>query len=282
MTKEIEKYSLFEHLNMEKMTPHFLKLAKCTRPDSLLKDIKKPDGSNFNSDPELREYITQFYEDLYRLPDNQKNNINGCNADSLGPEVLASLLINSMKNPRNLVDSLEGPITLFELDLAIEGTKTRTAAGPDGINDSFIKKLWWLFRTPLLKYSNFCCDRGSLSHSFLTASIKLIPKKGDSSQINNWRPISLLNCIYKILSKAVNNRLKKIADNITSRAQKGFTQSRYIQEVLINVIHSIKHCNEGNIPAFVLSLDQRKAFDSVRHDFMLEVYKFWGIGENFS
>ena len=282
MTKEIEKYSLFEHLNMEKMTPHFLKLAKCTRPDSLLKDIKKPDGSNFNSDLELREYITQFYEDLYRLPDNQKNNINGCIADFLGPEVLASLLINSMKNPRNLADSLEGPITLFELDLAIEGTKTRTAAGPDGINNSFIKKLWWLFRTPLLKYSNFCCDRGSLSHSFLTASIKLIPKKGDSSQINNWRPISLLNCIYKILSKAVNNRLKKIADNITSRAQKGFTQSRYIQEVLINVIHSIKHCNEGNIPAFVLYLDQRKAFDSVRHDFMLEVYKFWGIGENFS
>ena len=80
----------------------------------------------------------------------------------------------------------------------------------------------------------------------------------------------------------MNNRLKKIVDTITSRAQKGFTQSRYIQEVLINVIHSIKHCNEGNILAFVLSLDQQKAFDSVRHDFMLEVYKFWGIGENFS
>ena len=92
----------------------------------------------------------------------------------------------------------------------------------------------------------------------------------------------MLNCIYKIFSKAVNNRLKKVVDIITSRAQKGFTQSRYIQEVLINVIHSIRHCNEGEIPAFVLSLDQRKAFDSVRHDFMLEVYKFWGIGENFA
>ena len=113
-------------------------------------------------------------------------------------------------------------------------------------------------------------------------TVKLNPKKGDSSQINNWRPISLLNCIYKIFSKAVNNRLKKVIDIITCRAQKGFTQSRYIQEVLINVIHSIRHCNKGNIPAFVLSLDQRKAFDSVRHDFMLEVYKFWGLGESFS
>ena len=67
-----------------------------------------------------------------------------------------------------------------------------------------------------------------------------------------------------------------------SRAQKGFTQSRYIQEVIINVVHNIAHCNNTNTPAFVLALDQRKAFDSVRHDFMNEVYKFIGIGENFS
>ena len=187
-----------------------------------------------------------------------------------------------MKINRNLSDSLEGPFSLIELDKAVNETKSRTAAGPDGIGNGFIKNFWWLFREPLLKYGNFCLERGELSQSFLTASIKLIPKKGDCSLIKNWRPISLLNCIYKILYKAVNNRLKTVVDIITSRAQKGFTQSRYIQEVLINVIHNIKHCTEDSIPAFVLSLDQRKAFDSVRHDFMLEVYKFWGIGDNFS
>ena len=67
-----------------------------------------------------------------------------------------------------------------------------------------------------------------------------------------------------------------------SRAQKGFTQSRVIQEVIINVVHNIAHCNSTNTPAFLLALDQRKAFDSVRHDFMREVYKFLGIGPAFS
>ena len=187
-----------------------------------------------------------------------------------------------MKISRALSDNLDGPLTLLEFDKAMEETKSKTASGQDGIGNGFLKKFWVWFRVPLLKYTNFCLDRGSLSQSFLTAAIKLIPKKGDVTQIKNWRPISLLNCTYKIISKTVNNRLKKVTDIITSRAQKGFTNSRYIQEVLINVIHSIEHCKGGNIPAFVLSLDQRKAFDSVRHDFMMEVYKFWGIGENFS
>ena len=66
-----------------------------------------------------------------------------------------------------------------------------------------------------------------------------------------------------------------------SRAQKGFTSSRHIQEVLINVIESIAYCNYNDIPAFILSLDQSKAFDSVRHNYLLEVYKFFGMGENF-
>ena len=48
MTREIEKYSLFEHINMEKMTPHFLKLAKCTKPDHRLTDIKNDNNVAFD------------------------------------------------------------------------------------------------------------------------------------------------------------------------------------------------------------------------------------------
>ena len=176
---------------------------------------------------------------------------------------------------------LDTEISLPELDKAVEETRVKTAAGPDGISNSFIKKFWRLLRDPLHKYTNFCITQGILSQSFTTAKIKLIPKKGDCSKIKNWRPISLLNCIYKVISKSINNRLKKIVDTATSRAQKGFTQSRYIQEVLINVCHNISHCNTTGTPAFVLSLDQRKAFDSVRHDFMSEAYKFFSLGEQF-
>jgi Reverse transcriptase (RNA-dependent DNA polymerase) len=109
----------------------------------------------------------------------------------------------------------------------------------------------------------------------------LIPKKGELGSIKNWRPISLLNNIYKVLSKALNNRLKKISARVLSRAQKGFTQDRYIQECIINIIESISHANANKVPSFVLALDMAKAFDTVQHKFLHAVYKFFGLGERF-
>ena len=60
LSREIEFYSLFEHVNMEKMTPHFLKLAKNTQPDNKLTDINYDDNSEFTSETERREYIVQY------------------------------------------------------------------------------------------------------------------------------------------------------------------------------------------------------------------------------
>jgi hypothetical protein len=51
--------------------------------------------------------------------------------------------------------------------------------------------------------------------------------------------------MYKIISRAVNNRLKSVINRFTSRAQKGFTNHRYIQEVLINVCETISHYQVG-------------------------------------
>ena len=58
------------------MTPHFLKLAKCTKPDNLL--CKGNNGDIFGSDPERREFIVNYYENLYRLLETHKNNLTGC------------------------------------------------------------------------------------------------------------------------------------------------------------------------------------------------------------
>ena len=137
-----------------------------------------------------------------------------------------------------------------------------------------------MLRKPPLRYANCCFAKGTLSDSFRTASIRLIPKKGELGNIKNWRLISLLSNLYKILSCALNNRLKTTTDRITSRAQKGFTSSRYLQEVLINVIQFIGHCNsEKN--AMVISIDYAKAFDTISIKFMSECHRFFGFGPNF-
>jgi hypothetical protein len=78
----------------------------------------------------------------------------------------------------------------------------------------------------------------------LTADIKLIPKKGDLTQIKNWRPISLLSNFYKIISRAINARLKVVAPRILSRAQKGFVPGRYMHKTLINTLERIVYCKK--------------------------------------
>jgi Reverse transcriptase (RNA-dependent DNA polymerase) len=91
----------------------------------------------------------------------------------------------------------------------------------------------------------------------------------------------LLNVSYKIISKAINNRLKKVSGRILSRAQKGFTNNQYIQECIINILEAVSFCNESKTKGFLLAIDQAKAFDTVDHNFIRETYKFFGFDENF-
>ncbi len=137
------------------------------------------------------------------------------------------------------------------------------------------------FKLPLLNYTKCAFHNGRLTQSFKKALIKLIPKKGNSADIKKWRPISLLSCLYKIISRAINNRLKSVVNRFTSRAQKGFTKHRYIQEVLIYVCETIHYCDINNVGAALVSVDQSRAFDTISHKYMAEVYKCFGFGKQF-
>ena len=140
-----------------------------------------------------------------------------------------------------------------------------SAPGADGISNSFIKRFWIYFKTPMLKLCETSFENGTIPLFLRTANIRLIPKKGDISKIKNWRPISLLNCFYKIISRVITNRLRKYMDKMTPLCQKGYSNSRYCQEVLISVIEGVEKCNSNKKRAGVISLDIKKAFDSLSH-----------------
>ena len=277
---EVEKSPLYEFINNEKITPEFLKLAKATRAESRLADIKKADGSDFVSHAERNEYIVQYFANIYKKPEGPDRLGEGAIENFLGQDIVNHPIVANSRLTAEEAASLEGDLTLAELDSAINECRTRSAPGPDGINNAFIKKFWYLLRIPIQKYAKYSFEAGKLSQTFCNGSIRLIPKKGDHSQIKNWRPISLLNCMYKVISRAINNRLKKVSDRILSRAQKGFTNSRFIQEVLINVIETIAGCKSRNVDGLVVAIDVAKAFDSLSHRFMEKTWQFFGFGEN--
>ncbi len=73
------------------------------------------------------------------------------------------------------------------------------------------------------------------------------------------------------MSKVVNARLDKVKDKVTSMAQKAYNSKRYIHESIINTVDVIRHCEVNGVSGVILSIDQKKAFDSVLHGYMKEV-----------
>jgi hypothetical protein len=178
-------------------------------------------------------------------------------------------------------DELERELSINEFDRAINKARMNTAPGIDSISNRFIKTFWHIFRIPLLDYANCCYRKGMLTENFRCAKIRLIPKKGDPSLLKNWRPISLLNCFYKFISRVIALRLSKVMDKITRVGQKGFSSTKYCQEVLIGIIDSVNHLKKRERNGALLSLDIRKAFDSTSHSYLQQAYKFFNFGPNF-
>jgi hypothetical protein len=221
---------------------------------------------------------------MYKKVDNEYflGNVENIN-NFLGEEIIERREVANAKLTEAEKFDLDLPLTIEELTSSINKSNLRSAPGSNGVSNKFIKRYWDFFKFPLLKYANYAFTTGRLTNSFRTADIKLIPKKGgDLKQIKNWRPISLLNCFYKCISRAFAERLKKYMNKLTPCAQKGYANGRYCQEVLIGVIDTIETCKSKNIKGALLSLDIQKAFDSLSHSYLENVFKFFNFGPNIS
>lgn len=125
-------------------------------------------------------------------------------------------------------------------------------------------------------------DKGELSISQKMGIISILPK-GDKPRdyLKNWRPISLLNISYKIISHCLASRIKQFLPQLIHENQTGFIKNRYIGEntrLLYDIMYELE--NQGKEGLFVM-IDFEKAFDSVSWKFINEVLKFFNFGQKF-
>jgi hypothetical protein len=124
------------------MSPKFLDLAKSSKVDAKLDDIKDPDGNAFNTGTERKNFIRGYFADIYKKSDGPVNPYAGCIEEFLGPEVLDQNKVRAAKIPQNLRRDFELPLSSAELDKAVTGLKSNSAGGPDGLSVKFVKKYW--------------------------------------------------------------------------------------------------------------------------------------------
>ena len=106
--------------------------------------------------------------------------------------------------------------------------KQNKSPGDDGTVSEFDNRYWYLIKEELTKVTKYTFLSNTLALSQYRAMLTLLYKKGESEDISNWRPISLLNSDYKIITKILAERLKLLLPNIIHSEQKGYVNGRNI------------------------------------------------------
>jgi hypothetical protein len=128
---------------------------------------------------------------------------------------------------------MERPITADEVSSAISQSGNNKTQGPDGFTAEFYKAFSAQLSPILANIYNRC--QQDIPISMKEAVICLLFKKGDKGQLKNWRPISLLNVDFKILTKILNHRMKSALPKLLSLDQKGFVPTRRLDDAVLKV-----------------------------------------------
>lgn len=120
-------------------------------------------------------------------------------------------------------------------------------------------------------------SRGFILKEFNCNLVALIPKKAKPEGFEEFRPISLCNTIYKIITKVVANRLKLILDKLISCEQSSFTPGRNIVDGVIVANEAIHSAMKSRQRRTILKLDILKAYDRVDRSFLVEVLVKFGF-----
>ena len=175
----------------------------------------------------------------------------------------------------------EGQLTENECLNALKDMKNNKSPGSDGLTTEFYKIFWNDLKLYYIKSINYSYQQNDLTELQKQSIITLLPKtEKDICFLENWRPISLLNVDYKIATKSIANRLKKVISSIISSSQTGFIKGRYIGENIRLVCEVLEFVNENNMPALLFFSDFEKAFDSINHDFMFNTLRHFNFGES--
>ena len=153
--------------------------------------------------------------------------------------------------------------------------------GSDGLSVEFFQKFWPVFGRDYVEMINEIFNLETMSPSQRQAILTLLYKDGEKEKIGNWRPISLLNTDYKILTKAIANRLRDKLKTIIHPDQTCGIKGRLIFENIIFTKDAIFYANKNNKPLAVISIDQSKAFDRVNRNYLLKTLQKFGFGNNF-
>ncbi|XP_020872418.1 uncharacterized protein LOC110226122 [Arabidopsis lyrata subsp. lyrata] len=176
---------------------------------------------------------------------------------------------------------LTKPVSEEEIFKALAAMNVDKAPGPDGFNAGFYKYHWNTIKSGVVNFVKYFFQSGNLDPDINHTYICLVPKIESPTQVKDFRPISLCNIAYKLISKVMAERLKPWLHCLISEFQSAFIPGRLITDNVI-ITHELLHslCTKKvKSPFMALKLDIAKAFDKVEWNYLLSILRRLGFAE---
>ena len=252
----------------ERNTKYFFNLAKTRYSNRVMLEILNDKGSKITDPGEILNVHHRYYSKLYttntRTLFDLTNHTNRCLSESQRIE-------------------LDSSLTVDELRKAVNHFKDDKTPGVDGIVAAFYKKHWEHIAAPLHDSYKYAFQEGQLHISGRRGVLSLIPKKDRNTlEIKNWRPLTMLTLDYKILSKALDNRLKMVLPDLIESHQTGFMEGRNILTNILKILQIMDQSNQQKILGLVMNIDFEKCFDMIEHHALEEAMKYFNFGPIFT
>ena len=218
--------------------------------------IKSGDGSWVTSSKDVRLLFFNSFKSMFTevvsFPDNLEN-----------------LILPYITEEENA--TLRGIPTPDEIKATLFQMQDLKAPGPDGFPVLFYKEYWHIVGESVTQAVTSFFEVGRLPKEVNSSLIVLIPKIPNPSSVNSFRPISLCNVVYKIISKLLVAKLRPVLHKLISSCQSTFIPRRWIAENQV-VVHKLLHnfkVRKVKTGFVAIKLDLQKAYDRLNWRFIL-------------
>jgi len=224
---------------------HGVMLARCRRNKIQMVNVN---GAIVEGVHNVRQAVFNHYSNHFRA-----QNVSRPGVDNLPFRKLSFVEAGNLTKPFSEADVKQ----------AVWDCDSYKSLGPDGVNFGFIKQFWDLMKVDFMRFLVEFHRNGKLTKGVNSTFIALIPKVNSPQHLNDFRPISLIGCMYKVLAKVLANRLREVLGSVISKSQSAFVKGQQILDGILVANEAVDEARRFNKELLMFKVDFEKAYDSV-------------------